>query len=281
MANSVDYFKPVIDAFESVLHALNKLCLHIHDDLLDYPVWVDNGHQQFFQDRDKVIYALKHLSPVMDLTPQETFACPGVVGATEQTFSLIDIVNKEKNAFKEMVKNYLEIFKANPTKPVRQVLATAGYGGIKLKQVYRNIQYINFHPRRVGWTKGKLNSSVVISKSQAIEMLHKAGSGEHIEIQLVKISLVGEKDKLVMYRQIKPCWIANASTFKNASGHSQTYRIRTSLPLFYLHSNDVAIPEVCFSKKTNRNESQKRSDKRIEEIPFLKSINAYRYKKCG
>jgi hypothetical protein len=278
MANSVDYFKPVIEAFESVLHALNKLCLHIHDDLLDYPVRVDNGHQQFVHERDRVIYALKHLSPIMDLTPQETFACPGVVGATEETFSLIDIVNQEKDVFKKVVKNYLDIFKANPTKPVRHVLASAGYGGVKLKQIYRHIQHLNFHPRRVGWTKGKLNSSVIISKSQAIEMLRKAGNGEHIEIQLAKVSLLSDKDKLVIYRQIKPGWIANASTFKNALGYSQTYRIRTSLPLFYLHNNNEDFPNVSYSKKTNRSESCERSDKQIQNIPFLKSISAYRYR---
>lgn len=55
------------------------------------------------------------------------------MGATTDTFTLIKAVNEKKDEFKAVVKNYLDIFKANPTKPVRQILAQAGYGGVKLK----------------------------------------------------------------------------------------------------------------------------------------------------
>lgn len=275
----VEHFKRVVEGFERLLHALDRLCLHIHDDLRDYTVWIDDGQGQMANNRDKVIYALKHFSPMINLTPQETYSCPGAVGGTLQTLVLIDAVNNEKEEFKKVVHEYNTVFKANPTKPVRQVLATAGYGGVKLKQAFRHIHYIDFHPRRIAFTKTKSSSNLVINKHQAREKLLNVGKGEHIDIQLTKLSLLSEDDKLVIYRSIKPSCVVNVATYKNNNtGHSSFIRIRSSLPLFYLHDKALEFPSVSFSAKSNRNESRARSDKKIEETPYLTSISAYRYK---
>ncbi len=275
---TVDHVADIVSSFETFLCALDALCLHVHDDLNKLPVWVDNEKGQFINDRDKLIYVLKHISPKAGLAPQETYSCPGVVGATSETIKLIDKVNTAKDDFKKVVLKYKDIFKANPTKPARQILASAGYGGVKLVQVYRHIPYIDFHPRRIAWSLSKDSRNQRISISQAKEMLLRTGQGEHIEIQLAKLSLLKPRDRLVIYRPLGEYWGINIATFKDKHNHSTNYRIRKeSLPLFYLHNEKLSDPDVCFSKKSDRYNTKIRVDKKIEERPFLKSIKAYRY----
>lgn len=276
---SVTEFEKLIGLFESCVKSINALCEHINNELIHFPLWVDNGTGQFIADREKVIYVLKHISPKEGLTPQETFDCPGVVAGTAKTIKLIEVVNSAKDAFKAEVQNYKHLFKANPTKPVRQILATAGFGGVKLLQVYRHIPYINLHPRRISWVKSVNSSRSIISHAKAREKLINAGRGEHIEIQLSKLSLLHSQEKLAIYRELGYFWGVNIATFKNENNKSNNYRIRqVSLPVFYIHDNTKPEPEVYFSEKSNRTSSRSRVDKVIEDTPFLKSIRAYRYK---
>jgi hypothetical protein len=274
--SSFDQYQDIINTFEDVLSALNILCGHIHDELSDYPVWIMQ-EDAFKDDSDKLIYALIYFSPVSSLSPQETWTCPGAVAGTKKTIALIKAVNHAKDTFKQKAEACKTIFKANPTKPVRDILARNGHGGIKLKQVYRHIRYIEHQPLRIAWSKGKASSNVIITIEQAREMLIKIGEGEHIDIQLAKLNLLKPTEKLVKRRHMKPYWVINITSSREA-GHTPHRKIATSLPLFYLQESEHKRPTVCLSKKTNRDNTKARADKQIEEIPFLQSISVYRYK---
>ena len=276
-----EQYEQIITAFELVLKTIDGLCQHMGNELTAYPFIVVNEQDNFINDRDKAIYALKHFEPISSLSPQETWGCPGAVGCTKTTFKLIEAVNKAKDTFKLISQLYKDICKANPTKPVRQVLAAAGYGGIKLKQVYRHIVYINYHPRRIAWSQAKNGANVIVTQAQAKERLLKAGKGEHIDLQLAQLERLNPSEKLVIHRYIKPYWIVNVSSFKDQQGISANEKIRTSLPLFYLHTPDLPNPKVCFSEKIERNSTKPRADKMIEDSVFLPSISAYRYRKFG
>lgn len=273
---SVEFYGDIISSFELFLKALDKLCEHVLNDLKQYPVWIDNGHGQFIHSRKQAVSAIKHISPHINLSPTETFVCPGVMGGTIKTFALIDKLNKSKDDFKQKVLKYNDICKRNTTRPVREILAIAGYGGVKLIQVYRHITYVEFHPRRIAWSKSKNATYKRISITAARNMLLKAGKGKHIDMQLSKLGLLKSHQNLVIFRQTRDYWGVNIATFKNQYGHSKNYRLRNeSLPLFYLHDKKLPEPIVCFS---NIGKVRKRSDKKIEDMSFLKSIKAYRYK---
>ncbi len=257
------------------MKALDKLCNHIQNDLQQYPVWIDNGQGQFIHNRKQAVSAIKHISPSMNLSPTETFVCPGVIGGTVKSFALIDKLNKSKDDFKQIVLKYNDLCKRNKTRPIRQILAIAGYGGVKLMQGYRHITYVDFHPRRIAWSKSKNASYKRISITDARNMLLEVGKGKHIDIQLSKLGLMKPRQKLVIFRQTRDYWGINIATFKNQYGHSKNYRLRyESLPLFYLHDKKWPEPIVCYSNKIK---SHIRSDKKIEKTVFLKSIKAYRY----
>lgn len=273
------YSDLILETFDCYLKVTNKLCLHVHDQLKNYPVWIDDAKGNFSNDRDKIIFAIKYAGITSHLSPQEVYSCPGAVGCSAETFLLIDKVNSSKDNFKFAVQTYLRAAHGNPTKPAREILARAGHGGVKLLQVYRHIPYIEYHPRRIAWSKSKKSSHVIVTTNKAKELLLNLGNGEHIDVQLTKLGILSESDKLVIYRPLKDSWGINVSSFKDAEGLSKAERIREeSLPLFYLHDKKLPLPMVCFSKKINRSVGH-RSDKILEEVPFLKSIHAYRYSK--
>lgn len=78
------------------------------------PVWIDNEEEQLINDRDKLIYLLKHISPKAGLCPQETYSYPGVVGATREIFKIIDKVNLAKDDFKKFVLKYKKSSGSSP-----------------------------------------------------------------------------------------------------------------------------------------------------------------------
>jgi len=239
-----EQYEQIVAAFELVLSTLNRLCMHIQNDLAGYPALLADKQGVFVDDKNMIASALKNFEPVMSLTPQETQGYPGAVGCTPTTFKLINAVNQAKDTFKVIAQLHDNICKANPTKPIRKALASAGYGGIKLKQVYRHIAYISYHPRRIAWSKARNGTNVIITKAQAEERLLKAGQGEHIDVQIARLNLLDAAEKLVIHREIKPYWMVNVSTFRNEQGASTNTKMRTSLPLFYLYDASLLIRKL-------------------------------------
>ncbi len=68
---------------------------------------------------------------------------------------LIATLNNAKDEFKKTMLKYKDVHNKNPTFIIRHILASAGYGIVKLLQVYRHISYIDFDPQRIAWSKSK------------------------------------------------------------------------------------------------------------------------------
>lgn len=92
-----------------------------------------------------------------------------------------------------------------------------------------HIHCIRYHPRRIAWSKGRGSANTVLTAQQAKALLQE-GEGAHIDIQLAKLNGLESHEKLVIQRKIKPYWVVNVSSFKDASGHSHYQKIRTSEP---------------------------------------------------
>jgi hypothetical protein len=259
-----------VSAFNAINDALNILCLHLHDDLTNYPVWVSNEDGEFTSSKDALIYALKKFTPTPGLLPQETFSCPGAVGGNAQTLELITRVNAAKDQLRMVIAACHEFLGVSAMKHIH---ANFGIGAIKLKEVYRHLKYINGHPRRIAWSKCVHNSHKIISSQESAVLLSKMGAGINIDIQMAKLSMLGDST-LVQYRRQKTQWVANFF-IKGEQGTSLRGLIRTGLPIFYLHNGELVPPVVCFSDKRPR-VSKKIKHKKLENEPFLPAINAYR-----
>jgi hypothetical protein len=269
----------IVAAFTNIEDALNQLCLHLHDDLAAYPVWVANGRGELVNDRDRIIYAWKHFKPVQGTKPQNTFACPGAVSGTLNTLKLVQIVNEAKDNLRVLVDAYMRHLDIQDTSIVRQLLASHGYPAIKLLQVYRHIKTITYHPRRIAFTQTRHNAHESITLQQARQRLSEVGYGLHIDIQQTKLNLLSIPAKLAIHRELGPFWAVNVATFKDENGRSTTKKTMSSIPIVYIHNNSLPAPQVTFSKKRTQHKLEPRCDKQIEDQPFLPSIQAYRYKK--
>jgi hypothetical protein len=270
-----------ITIFELLCQKITRLTHHLRQELNGLPLWVDNGEGGFIHDREKIIFALTHFASTPGLAPQETYRCPGVVAVTQDTLVLLKEVNKIKEAFRAQLKQY---HKENEDKKIdavtawaRHLLAKAGYPGLRLKQVMRNLPFIEYHPRRIAWVQGIHTASKRLSIEESDALLRKVGQGKHIEIQRKKLQRLRRTTPLVKHRKIKSGWVVNISTFKQKNNRSAYESLRASLPIFYLHDPQLVSPLVCFSQ--TRSQRKPRVDKSIEETPFLPSISVYRHKK--
>ena len=252
------------------------LSYHIQFELNHLPIWSENTEGDGFENnRIKVIEAIKRQEIDAHLKPSETFSFAGVIASTEKTIEIINQVNGMKDLFKSAVTQYRrsEVF-IRGAMPASKLLERGGYPGIKVRQVARHLQFIDYHPRRVAWSEAKGCSNIIITQEQAIKKLLEAGRGEHITYQIDLLKRLEPSEKLVVQRKIKAYPSANISTFKTA-GRCSIEKIESSLPIFFKYDQTKRWPVVEYSIKQVH---PQRIDKKLEDEPFLTSISAYRYK---
>ena len=267
----------IVQGYQSVLNALDLLSIHLKQDLADIRFWVVE-QESSTSAQDKTIEALSLLTPAAS-SPQQTYACPGAIGGNQKTIHLVHEVNAAKDQFKTLAKQYLAQLENKDTQLIRQILKHAGFSAVKLRQVYRHIRWIDYHPRRISFTKVKHNSHQIITPLEAQKRLHKKGQGPHIAFQQSKLKTILSHELLVIHRDVQPIWAANLSTFKNEVGQSQHQKLVTSIPLVYRYDDTLPLPQIGLSTPHPNKKSTVRADKQIEDHPFISSLSGYRYKK--
>lgn len=265
----------IISCFQAILEQGEALSYHVLNELKHLPLWMSKN-ELLIEERSLFTEAILNFYKGGETSPQHTKSYQGALGCTEITFNLAVAFNRTKDKFKNAVKAYLDEIKYKETDVIRQILKNAGYAGLKLKQVYRHLVLLDYHPRRISFSKIKHNANCFISKEEALAKLQKTGRGIHIQVQEDKLHKSLEQG-LVIHRETPSTWIANVSTFKNENNLSISKKIITSLPLLYLHEEGKPHPEVTYGNKQQK-ERKQRSDKKIENEVFLRSIHAYRYK---
>lgn len=158
----------IIEQFKNLLQEIDKLTLHIQKDLTTAPIWVNDPKQpdQFVPDYNLFIKALVDFYPGGLETPQHTKSFQGAIGGTLKTLALIKHVNDSKDKLKSVINEYLKEIKQRDTPIIHTILKNAGFPRLKLKQVYRHIPYIDYHPRRITFTQVKHNSHKIVTKEE-------------------------------------------------------------------------------------------------------------------
>ena len=266
-------------AYEQVQSDLCLLAYHIQTDLKALPVWAENTEQSGFDDnRIKIIEAIRRQTIDDLLSPSETFSFAGAVACTVKTIEILKQLNTSKDHFKSAVTQYRKSEAYQTKKTASKLLEQSGYPGLKTRQVARHLQYIEYHPRRISWSKAKGSSNIVITQEEAAQRLLKIGQGGHITLQLDLIKKMAKDEKLVIQRKIKPYLSANISSFK-VGGRCSLQKIESSLPIFFQYDESKKLPIVEYGVKQSLAERSERIDKKLENDVYLSSISAYRYKK--
>lgn len=81
---SIDDYQTIVQQFEAVLKAIDKLCGHIQSKLTHYPVWADSEKGKFASDKEKLVKALINFKLPVEVTPQETYTCHRAIGDAKQ-----------------------------------------------------------------------------------------------------------------------------------------------------------------------------------------------------
>tara|TARA_B100000678_G_C18226340_1_gene509004 strand:- start:2937 stop:3758 length:822 start_codon:yes stop_codon:yes gene_type:complete len=264
----------LISKFLYLTELLNNFHAHMDSKLSHLPAWF--GEKSVNDDKAPLKQAFSEWSYDSEVG-HSTLSCPGALAGTVETLQLVVDINAAKDDFKTFATKYLKDHQLTNTKLIRQLLKQAGFPGIRLRQVYRHIRTLSFHPKRISFTQTHHNTYRIISKEEALLRLQKVGSGPNIDWQKAKLASISD-EKLVIRHDIKPLWAVNASTFKFDTGRSQYLKLLTRLPVVYLHDETQPLSLVGFSRPYQRHQKKPRSDKRIESTPFLPSIFAYRYK---
>lgn len=270
----MDMHPQIIEAFKEILNAGENLKQHLFK-LSNYSISIyDPTSKEFRTDINQCITAFLDFYPSDMETPQHTTSYQGALGGNEVTLKLAAELNNKKDFFKQIVKRFMIEKNQRETTFIHKLLKEAQFPAIKLKQVYRHIPIIEFHPRLISYSSVKHNSKKRISNAEAQKKLLRAGRGEHIDVQLNKLNQ--SSSDLVIHRETAAVNLVNISSFKGDHNRVSTHRIFTSLPVIFLKNSDLPTPEVRFSH--TRKNRKSRIDKNIEESVFLKSIHAYRYK---
>lgn len=266
----------VISSFKEVLEKGNLLKRHLID-LQTSQIWINQGKTGFFEnDLNNFIDALLDYSYENISTQQScsaTVSYQGALGGELLTLELALKLNHAKDKFRALCKELMKEQNQKKTTLIHKILKQAGFVSLKLKQVYRHIPLIDYHPRLISYCQIKHNSKIKISKEAAKEKLIKVGKGANIDVQL---DWLEKTDcQLVIHRETPAIWAVNVSSFKTHTNRVITEKIITSLPVLYLMNGEYPLPIVQFSEKRIRSG---RNDRTIEENAFLKSIHAYKYK---
>jgi hypothetical protein len=278
----------LINAFDNIRQKLQQLSDHILVELTPFPIWL-GVEGEFIQNdipgetmtvREKAARALSYFKYEPGQSAQETFSCPAVIAATMDTLLLIEAVNQAKDDFKAVVMEIKKIVGRAMSRSIQDSLAQHGQGVVKLRQVYRHLHYVNYHPVRIAWTKGRNCSNKILTTAQAKEKLLALGlkEGGGVAVELTKLGELSESEPLIQHYPVKPHWQVNISRV-NEDGYSVTQNIKNSLPFFYVHQEKREMPLVEYADKRPRRVI--RANKLIAEEPYLRLIHAYSYRQSN
>ncbi len=221
-----------------------------------------------------------------------TRSCHGLVAADEEIMALADRVNRHKQAFRQAVAtirklpdgtdHLAELNQRN--QHLREDLNNKGLGRLHLKQCYRLIPCITQHPSRVGFNWYSSGRSIQKITMQAAErQLIKMGLDKpHLRVQYDRLRQLPPGTPLARVQQQAPLMRGNLR-IDHQQGDSERNAMNLSLPLLFLQQPSKPFPEYNQPplQPPRERQRQTRSDRRIEDSPFLPALRIHRYRQSG
>ncbi len=280
----------LIDTFEQLVNKSQTLCHSL-------------AHQ-----KNKIWLPLNEIEQAEGLTPltkaqgilqdfcyqngqdgRETRSCFGLIAADEYQLNMATDINVLKESFKHNVKKlqkkhkskWLDL-KGNLAKHpslMREELHFSGLSRLHLKQTWRHIPVIIRSPSRIGfnwYTSGRSIQKVTVE--QATEALLKLDTSSlHIQTQLNLLAKLGNNTPLAKVQNLAPTMRANLFYDDQLLPERQAMNI--SLPILFKANANGQLPvhNEPAMKAPDTRQRAVRSDRKIEDMPFLPSIRVHRY----
>ncbi|OMH25313.1 hypothetical protein BGP75_26040 [Motiliproteus sp. MSK22-1] len=278
-------------SYDNLNHSLGRLASVIENSKL--PLWVPLTESEKSSEvlpRDKAIQLFCDIWYLDGQDGRVTRSCHGLIAADEQMLEACAKANKAKMEFRSAI----DAIRGNPDEKqwllglsqrdsqLKQDLNTKGIGRLHLKQCYRLIPTLDQHPTRVGFNW--YNSGRSIKKVTVIEVqkqLTKMGLDKpHIALQYDQLKHLPSQTPLAKVQQQAPLMRANIR-FDSEDQCSDRQAMNLSLPLVFAWKSKQPFPDHNEPLLQPPEERQRkvRSDRIIEDTPFLPSLRIHRYSK--
>jgi len=224
---------------------------------------------------------------------RETRSGFGIVALNETQIQQAETINKLKEEFKlsitQLQKEHKEAWRdlrgqlgrsLNDEFPnIREQLKYSGMSRLHIKQTWRTLPVINRTPNRIGFNWYQSGRSIQkITVQQAQESLLKLDTtSDHIQTQLHALAQLKRLEPLAKVQMLAP--IMRANLFYEDGQSPLRQAMNVSLPVFIKEAEDGALPPHNDPDLTAPSTRQRkiRSDRKIEDEPFLPSIRVHRY----
>jgi hypothetical protein len=185
-----------------------------------------------------------------------------------------DLSNKSLNQFKYALGQYSK---------TRDELSSMNMSRLNLNHCYRHIHIFTEPPSKIQYSNSKNELSIkrisVKDAEVALEAIKTSSEHHYIDDQLNRLRSLRRNIPLAVVRSIAPHFKVNLFYKYDVDNESSYFPVtrKPGLPIFILDTDNSI--DIRFEKKNKRKINVKtRSDKLLEDIPFLKSLSIYRYK---
>ena len=213
----------------------------------------------------------------------------GFIALPESTLDKAMLLNKLKDEFKLEVKTFQkqkksdwlslkgQLAKRHPS--LQEQLHFSGLSRLHLKQTWRTLPVIKRSPIRIGFNWYQSGRSITkITVQEAYDALAKINhQSQHIQLQLDAVSQLAPNTPLAKVQNLAPTMRANLFYDDGLSPIRQAMNV--SLPILIKAREDQSLPQhntPDITPPENRMRAV-RSDRKIEDSPFLPSIRVHKY----
>lgn len=280
----------LVDLFDQLLKASHEVSTTIQQS--NTSMWVpltENEQAQTLSPKRKAGEVFEDYWYQDGQDGRETRSSFGLIPADDNLLSLGHNVNELKDQLKAKVnalqkQDKTQWLKAKSVlnghrKELRESLHFAGLSRLHLKQTWRHIPILDRTPSRVGFNWYNSGRSIQkISVSQAEKALLKIDvASNHIQTQLAILGKLSSNTPLAKVQNLAP--VMRANVFFEDELDPPRLAMNVSLPILFKAGADGKLPEHNIPPMTPPHERQRavRSDRRIEDDPFLPSIRVHRY----
>jgi hypothetical protein len=280
----------LINCFDQLVHSTQDLCNSFTQQ--NNPHWLPLTEAEQLQhisslQKAKSIYQDYWYQDGQD--GRETRSCFGLISANDTQIQNALLINQLKEHLKHQVKNLQKQHKqqwlelkgtlASRHASLRESLHFTGLSRLHLKQTWRHIPVAERMPSRVGFNWYSSGRSIQkMTVEEAYEALAKMDTASlHIQTQLQQVGKLPLNTPLAKIQNLAPTMRANLFYDDNQFPERQAMNI--SLPILFKNTHNKPLPshndpELVAPLTRKR---AVRSDRTIEDKPFLPSIRVHRY----
>ena len=231
-----------------------------------------------------------------DQDAREVRIQPALIGVTTDTLRLAHALNARRSRVKRalMALDRRKHKSCDPLSARRRrrrlgdvVLEARGLARLHRVQLYREVHVLDRRPDWVGFlwarTRRVERISVAALRTQVQRLLNNPPQAQFAQADLDRLRSLRDEDMLALV-EAQPCHArANVAWAKtNASGFIRRM-LPATLPLVYPAEAHEALPKLkpLPEDAESRSHRAARTDRKLEQEPFLATVPAYRYRRCA